>query len=116
LSSDDRFILRQTHTVDAMGTLLAALKSYATNHDGQYPGNWGQLIESGALGNTNFAGNLGLDDFELAEAGAVDPNGRRILLRIRTPIPKSGGQSVIIEGAINDEGVPCTETFSVSPE
>jgi len=44
--------------VDAMTTLLNAIKNYATNHNGQYPGTLDQLAASGDLGATNLAGNL----------------------------------------------------------
>ena len=63
VSAEDQFILRQTHAVDAMSTLLAAIKTYATNHNGQYPGSFDQLTASGDLGASNLAGNLGLNDF-----------------------------------------------------
>src|ERR1035441_7675347 len=58
VSAEDQFTLRQTHAVDAMTILLKAIKNYATNHNGQYPGDFDQLTASGDLGVSDFAGNL----------------------------------------------------------
>jgi RNA polymerase sigma factor (sigma-70 family) len=116
VSAEDQFILRQTHAVDAMSTLLTAVKNYATNHNGQYPGSLDQLTASGDLGASNFAGNLGLDDFELAKDGAVDPQGNKIILSMRVPLQRPGKPSVIVLGGISDGGVSHTITMNVSPD
>jgi len=121
VSAEDRFILRQTHAVDAMTTLLQAVKEYAAKHDGQYPETFDQLIASGDLKATNFAGHLGLDDFELVKDGWAIPGsgpdgGRPVVLRLRVPIPRPGAQSGMILGTIDDNGVLSTHTFGVSPE
>ncbi|HYG35144.1 MAG TPA: sigma-70 family RNA polymerase sigma factor [Clostridia bacterium] len=115
VSAEDRFILRQTHAVDAMGTLLRAVMNYATNHNGQYPVNLEQLANSGALQTSNFAGNLSLADFECGKAGAVDRQGNQVLLRLRAPIQKPGGGSLIVVGSIGTDGVPHTTSWNVSP-
>ncbi len=105
LSAEDQFTLRQTHAVDAMSTLLNAIKSYAANHNGQYPERLDQLTASGDLGTTNFAGNLGFDDFELNPEGAVDPQGDKVILSIRVPIQRPGRESVLVWGCINSAGL-----------
>ena len=116
VSAEDRFILRQTHAVDAMTTLLQAVKDYATKHDGHYPESFDQMTAAGDLKTTNFSGNLGLDDFELAKDGWMTPHGEKVILNLRVPIPKPGEQSAMILGAISDDGVPSTIIDAVSPE
>jgi RNA polymerase sigma factor (sigma-70 family) len=115
ISAEDQVILRQTHVVDAMTILLNAIKKYAANHNGQYPGNFNQLTASGDLVTTNFTGNLGLDDFEFVKDGALDHQGKRFILSIRVPIQRPGGASVMVSGGINDDGTTRTETWNVSP-
>jgi RNA polymerase sigma factor (sigma-70 family) len=116
VSAEDRLTLRQKHVVDAMTTLLTAIKNYATNHNGQYPGALGQLAAFGDLGASTFAGNLGLDDFELLKDGAVDPNGNKVILSLRVPLQSPGGVSVIVLGGIGDGGVTSTYIMNVSPD
>jgi RNA polymerase sigma factor (sigma-70 family) len=116
LSVEDQFTLRQTHVVDAMTTLLNAMKNYAAKHNGQNPGSFDQLIASGDLETSNLAGNLGLDDFELMKDGAVDQQGKKVILSLRVPIQRPGKQSVIVLGAISDDGVTHTEIWNVSSE
>jgi RNA polymerase sigma factor (sigma-70 family) len=116
VSAEDQLILWQTHATDAMTLLLNAIKSYATNHVGQYPENLEQLAASGDLGTTNFAGNFGLDDFELVKDGTVGFSGDKVILSIRVPFQRPGKQSVIVEGAIDDAGLVHTEIGNVSPE
>ncbi len=96
------------------GLLLGAIKSYTTNHAGLYPESFEQMVTSGDLGTTNFAGNLGLGDFKLVNDGEVSPQGDKILVEIRVPIKRPGMQSVMVEGAISDDGVIHTETWNVS--
>jgi len=115
VSAEDQFILRQTHAVDAITILLNAFKSYAPKHEGQYPERLEQLTASGDLGTNKFAGNLGFEDFELNPAGAVDPEGGKVILGIRVPIKRPRGDSVLVWGCINSAGLPHTETVSVSP-
>ncbi|HWH69961.1 MAG TPA: hypothetical protein VNT26_11275 [Candidatus Sulfotelmatobacter sp.] len=115
VTAEERFTLRQTHAVDAMGTLLQAVMKYATNHNGQFPGDLEQLAASGALQASNFAGNLGVNDFESGKSGAVDPQGNRVLLRLRAPIQKPAGGSLMIVGSISEDGVPHTTCWNVSP-
>jgi hypothetical protein len=104
LSAADQFTLRQTHVQNAMNTLLAAATRYATNHDGQYPANFDQLTSSGDLKATNFPDNLGLDDFEFMQAGAVGMDGRKLILRNRVPIQKPGEDPVWLYGSIENGG------------
>jgi hypothetical protein len=101
-----------------MGTLLAAVNDYAAKHEGQYPESFDHLTASGELKTTNFAGNLGLDDFELVKDGTLTPgsgpgSGQAVILRT---IPKSGKQWVIVTGQIDDKGVPSTAIWGVSSE
>jgi hypothetical protein len=116
VSAEDQFTLRRTHAVDAMTVLLNAVKNYATNHNGQYPGTFEQLAASGDLGAPSFADNIGLDDFELMKDGAVDPEGHSVILSLRAPIQKDGKTSVILLGRIGDRGETQTETRNVSPD
>ncbi len=113
VTAQDRYILQQTHAVDATSLLLGAIKSYTTNHGGQYPETFEQLAASGDLVTTNFAGNLGLGDFKLAKDGEVSPQGDKILLEIRVPIKRPGMQSVMVMGAISDDGGIHTETWNI---
>jgi RNA polymerase sigma factor (sigma-70 family) len=115
VSAEDQFTLRQTHAVDAMTILLKAIKNYATNHNGQYPGDFDQLTASGDLGVSDFAGNLRLADFELKNDSAVDPHDGKIILSLRVPLQRPGGDSVIVLGGINDDGVTRTIIRNVSP-
>jgi hypothetical protein len=116
VSAEDQFTLRQTHAVDAMTTLLTAVQKYATNHNGQYPVSFDQLTASGDLGVSNFAGNLGLDDFEFTKDGAVGPQGDKVILRLRVPLQRPGGPSAMVLGGISDSGVPHTITMNVSSD
>ena len=115
VTEEERFTLRQTHAVDAMTALLSAIKNYATNHNGQYPGSLDQLAVSGDLGVSNFAGNLGLSDFELSKDGAVGPSGKKFILSLRIPLQHPAGGSALVAGGINDDGVTFTEIWNVSP-
>src|ERR1035437_185280 len=116
VSAEDQFTLRQTHAVDAMSALLNAIKGYATNHNGQFPGTLDQLTASGDLGTSRFVGNLGLDDFELKQGGAVDPHDGKVILSLRVPLQRPGGSSVIVLGGIDDDGVLKTIIRNVSPD
>jgi RNA polymerase sigma factor (sigma-70 family) len=116
VSAEDQFTLRQTHAVDAMSALLNAIKSYATNHNGQFPGTLDQLTASGDLRTSRFAGNLGPDDFELKQGIAVDPHDGKVILSLRVPLQRPGGSSVIVLGGIDDDGVLKTIIRNVSPD
>jgi len=115
VSAEDRFILRQTHAVDAINTVLQAVKGYAAKHDGQCPKSFDQMIASGDLKATNFAGNLDLDDFELVQDGGMTRDGKKIILTLRVPIPRPGAQSGMIDGVMGDDGVPTTMISAVAP-
>lgn len=115
LPAEDQLLIRQTHAVDAITTLLQAIRNYATNHAGQYPVNLGQLIASGDLGATNLPGNLGSNDFEFGPAAGLDPQGNQAILRLRVPIPKPGGGTVMVVGGLSQAGVPHTATWNVGP-
>src|SRR5262249_43335301 len=58
VSAEDQFILQQTHAVETINNLLTAIKNYATNHSGQFPESFEELVASGSLSTTNFAGNF----------------------------------------------------------
>jgi RNA polymerase sigma factor (sigma-70 family) len=115
VSLEDRFMLRQTHAVDAITALLQAVQNYSTNHGGLYPSNLDELNASNDPAVSTLAGNLALSDFELNQAGAVDPQGNKFLLRIRVPLQKPSGGSVLVEGGISDKGLPSTSIWNVSP-
>lgn len=115
-SAEDQFILRQTHVVDAMTTLLTAIKSYAANHNGQYPRTVDQLTASGAVVTSNFPGNLGPEDFQFLKDGAVDPSGNKVLLSVRVPLERPGRPSVLVLGGISPDGVTHTAIVNVSPD
>jgi hypothetical protein len=114
VSAEDQVIVRQNHAVGAMTTLLKAIKNYASNHSGQYPGNLDQLVASGDLGATNLAGNLGFNDFEFGQRAGVDLQGNQAILRLRVPIAKPGGGELMVVGRITDAGVPQTTVWNVS--
>jgi RNA polymerase sigma factor (sigma-70 family) len=116
LSAEDQFTLQQTHAVDAMAVLLNAVKNYATNHNGQYPENFDQLTAFGNLETNHFTGNLGLGDFEIVKDDLVDQQGGKVILRLRVPIQRTGRPSVLVQGGINNDGVPYTETMNISSE
>lgn len=113
VSAEDGFILRQTHAVDAISTLLAAIKNYATNHSGQFPESFDQLTASGSLRTTNFPGNLGPDDFQF-EKNAFDWENERVVVSLRNPIPRPGWPSVSVLGEISDDGLIHTKTVNVT--
>ncbi len=115
LPAEDQLIIRQTHAVDAITTLLQALKDYTTNHAGQFPANLDQLTASGALGATNLPGNLGPNDFEFTPAAGADPQGSQPILRLRVPIPRPGGGTVMVVGGMTAAGVPHTAVYNLSP-
>jgi len=116
LPAEDQLIVRQTHAVDAMTTLLQAIKKYGLSHNGQYPASLDQIISSGDLGATNLLGNHKLSDFEFGEAAGVDTQGKPVILRLRVPIAKPGGGAVMVVGGLDHAGVPNTSTWSVNPE
>jgi RNA polymerase sigma factor (sigma-70 family) len=115
VSAEDQFTLQQTHAVNAMNTLLDAIKNYAAKHDGQYPGSFDQLTASGDLVTSNFAGNLGLGDFEIMKDGEVDVQGNKSVLKLRVPLQRPGGRAMVF-GIITDDGLVRTETTYVGPE
>jgi RNA polymerase sigma factor (sigma-70 family) len=115
VSAEDQFTLQQTHAVNAMNTLLDAIKNYTAKHDGQYPGSFDQLIASGDLVTSNFAGNLGLGDFEIMKDGEVDVQGNKSVLKLRVPLQRPGGRAMVF-GIITDDGLVRTETTYVGPE
>jgi RNA polymerase sigma factor (sigma-70 family) len=128
LSPEDQFAVHRTHIVNAETTLLRAIRNYAENHNGQYPGSFEELMASGALSTTNFDlevggkikfrsgkwllitanldGNLSLDDFEFLKATVVDMKGRRAFLRNRIPIPRPPEDPVWVYGEFSDRGTP----------
>ncbi len=115
VSAEDQLMVRQNHAVDAMTALLQAIKTYATNHNGQYPVNLEQLVAAGDLKATKLAGNLGPSDFEFGQSLGTDPQGNQTILRLRAPIAKPGGGGVMVVGGISDAGVPYTSVWNVAP-
>ncbi len=115
ISPEDQLLVRQNHAVDAMTTLLQALKNYAATHSGQYPGALDQLITSGELGATNFPGNLGLNDFQFGQAAGTDPQGNPAILKLLLRSPKPGGGTLMILGGLTADGVPRTSVWNLRP-
>jgi len=116
IPAEDRYILQQTHAANAMQRLLQAFRSYTTNHNGGVPDSLEQLAASGDLGTTNFGGNLGLNDFVLEKDGTVDFQGNKVILSLKTPIPRAGMPSLLIRATITEAGRSRVETLNVSPE
>ncbi len=114
ISSDDQLTLLKTHANDAMTTLLAAVKDFATNNNGQYPTGYEQLMAAGKLKSTNFLDHVGLSDFEFVQDGSVDPQGNKIVLSLRVSLHESGTPATRILGAISPDGVLHTEIFNES--
>ncbi len=115
ISAEDLLIVRQNHAVDAMTTLLQAVKTYATNHNGEFPASLDLLVAAGDLKATNLAGNFGLSDFEFGRGRGTDSQGNQTLLRLRVPIAKPRGGGVMVVGGITDAGVPYTSVWNVGP-
>ncbi len=115
VSAEEQLIVRQNHAVDATTALLQAIKTYATNHNGQYPLNLDQLVTAGDLKSAKLAGNLGPSDFEFGQGLGTDPQGKQTSLRLRVPIAKPGGGGVMVVGGITDTGVPYTSVWNVGP-
>ncbi|MFZ0825908.1 MAG: sigma-70 family RNA polymerase sigma factor [Verrucomicrobiia bacterium] len=116
VSAEDQFTLRKTHAVDAMTSLLNAVKKYMTNHNGLYPGSIEQLSASGDLATSNLAGNLGLGDFEFMTDGVPDQQGNKAILRIRVPLSNPEGAPVMLFGGIADDGSTYTKLMNVDSE
>ncbi len=118
VSPEDQSILQQTHATQAVSALLGALKSYASNHDGQFPTDWSQLTAVDPI-TTNLPGNLALNDFELTTNGPLFPNtnhGGTNLILLRVPLKKpEGGGSIMVSGGIDSNGVFSTSLWNVSP-
>ena len=109
VSAQDQLIVRQTHAVDAMVALLQAIQTYATNHSGQFPVTLDQLAAAGGFKDQRLAGDVGPSDFEFGQG----LGGKNIILRLRVPIAKPGGGSVVIVGGISDFGQPFTSSWNV---
>ncbi len=113
VSAEDQVALRQNHAVNAMTALLQAIKSYATNHNGQYPPALNQLVASGDLKVVNLAGNFGVSDFDFDPGLRADGQGNQTILKLRVPIAKPGGGALMVVGGISDAGVPFTSVWNV---
>jgi RNA polymerase sigma factor (sigma-70 family) len=101
VSAEDQLRLRQLTVVHALSSLLLAARTYAADHHGQYAANFDQLAASGALGVTNFPGNVGLDDFEFMKAGVVDQLGNPLIFRTRVQLPGPGGDPEWVYGGFS---------------
>ena len=135
LSPEDQFTVRRTHIVNTESTLLRAIKNYAADHNGQFPGNFDELTGSGYFDDLAFrsqsrwknqigfrqvvAGNpkprhtvSAWEDFEFLKPGIVDMKGRRTFFRYRTPIPHPPGDPVWIYGVYSENGRPITLIIS----
>jgi len=45
----------------------------------------------------------------------VDPQGNKVILSLRVPLPRVGGAAAMNLGGINDEGLVRTEIENVGP-
>lgn len=117
VSPEDQSILQQTHATQAAQALLDALKHYATNHNGQFPTDWGQLTAVDPI-TTNLSGNLAVNDFELTPDEPLFPNtnrGGRNLIMLRVPLQKpEGGSLLMVSGGVDSNGVFSTSLWNVS--
>lgn len=105
ISPEERFVLQQTHVVDAMTAILTAVDDYASKHNGKFPDNLEDLLVSGSLQNSNFAGNLRLEDFELP----LHPVNNETVVRARKAVQRPDGAFVIMSGGFDAEGHVRTE-------
>ena len=111
LSPEDKNELHYYHIVNAMKQLGVAMRVYAGDHGGQFPLEFGQLNKDptgndGYLGPTNFTSfhfiyitgindDIGLDDFELVNAGLVnDSMTNKFIFRERSSRQSPGGGRV----------------------
>jgi hypothetical protein len=116
LSAEDRVTLQQTHLVDAVHAILAALKDYAAKHNGQYPENLQELVASGVLPSTRFAGDLGLEDFEFHKPDPKEPSQNQNMVRALNAIQRPGGTLLIVSGGIDEAGNVRSEVRNWSPQ
>ena len=111
LSAEDEFTLNKTHLADATTVVLAAIKNFVDKNNGQYPTSSDQLVNSQAAGfsiTTNFAGDIGLNDFVFLNSNTFGYQGRKLILRSRASVKDAQGNSVWIYGSL-DNGVPSTD-------
>jgi hypothetical protein len=116
LSAEDRVTLEQTHLVDAVHAILGALKDYAAKHNGQYPDNLQELVTSGILPNSKFAGGVGLEDFEFHKPDPKEPSQNQNMLRALNAIQRPGGTLLIVSGGIDEAGNVRSEVRNWSPQ
>jgi hypothetical protein len=116
LSAEDRVTLEQTHLVDAVHAILGALKNYAAQHNEQYPDNLQELVASGLLPSTRFAGDLGLEDFEFHKPDPKEPSQNQNMLRALNAIQRPGGTLLIVSGGIDEAGNVRSEVRNWSPQ
>jgi hypothetical protein len=116
ISAEDNYALQQKHVVDAMTTVLGAIKNYTANHNGQYPENLQELVASGVLSGANFAGNLKLEDFDFYKPDSKEQLGNNNILRARTMIQHPGGVFMTVSGGIDESGTVHTEIRNWTPK
>lgn len=111
-TTEDVFKLHQMHSSDAMGKIIEAVKKFSEIHNGEYPHNFDELKASVEISPTNFAGNLGFDDFVFLPPGTVDFRGTPMILRNCNPIINPQGESIWVYGSINTNGIPSTDIMA----
>lgn len=116
LSAEDRVTLQQTHLVDAVHAILGALKDYSAKHNGQYPENLQELVTSGVLPSSRFAGDLGLEDFEFHKPDPKEPSQNQNMVRALNAIQRPGGTLLIVSGGIDEAGNVRSEVRNWSPQ
>jgi RNA polymerase sigma factor (sigma-70 family) len=94
LSPQDKYQLHQMHVMDAIKELALAIRIYEADHNLQTPTNWDQLSSQLGAQTNGFSSTyvkgvpdfIGLDDFELVNAGLVnDKTPDKLMIRERTP-------------------------------
>jgi len=92
ITPEDLFKIQSWHTVDALKQLGIATRIYASDHQGQYPVNFKQMIDDQEITTNDFPGNISMDAFEMVNVNRVnDQYPQMIEMRERTPRQRPDG-------------------------